>query len=137
MMPANMSAKLPHLLLAPSTIILRLADMTIRSTAVAGISKSVGALALCGVLIAVGSMITLGAADDPKNPSTPAKEPAKPLPTAAEGKQPTALPFIDPNAGPLPEGAIARNRLEPTAACRRSDGTEVFARREMAGIDIH
>ncbi len=108
MVPLNLSAKLPHLLCASSTIIDRLADSTIRSMAVAGLGKALGAVALCGALIAGASMMTLGAANGPKNPPTPAKEPAKDLPAAMEEKQSTASHFIDPDAGPLPEGAVAR-----------------------------
>jgi RNA polymerase sigma factor (sigma-70 family) len=81
---------------SPSAMALTLARGTIRSLTLAAVGKLAGALAACGLVVAG---LALGA--------TSGKEEPLPVPVAAS-QAGAELRLIDPDAGPLPAGAIAR-----------------------------
>lgn len=95
--PAAVSAgALASLSRSPSKTALTLARGTMRSLALAAVGKLAGALAVCGLVVAG---LAVGATADKEGPT--------PAPVAAP--QAAAEPrFIDPDAGPLPAGAVAR-----------------------------
>ncbi len=114
MVPTGVSATWQHLRTCPPKSVQQLADSTMRSMALAGMRKAFATFALCGMLIVGTTLMAMGIADDSKNPSSQTKEPVQNLSAAPEEKKEVASRFIDPNAGPLPEGAVARigsNRL--------------------------
>jgi RNA polymerase sigma factor (sigma-70 family) len=114
LVPASVTATWQQLCTSPPKSVQQLADTTIRSMALTGLRKAFAVTALCGILIAGTTLMAMGVADGPKNPPSPAKNTAQNSPPAPEEKKETASRFIDPNAGPLPEGAVARigsNRL--------------------------
>jgi RNA polymerase sigma factor (sigma-70 family) len=113
MVPTVVSAKWQHLRTCPPKSVQQLADSTMRSMALVGMRKAFATFALCGMLVVGTTLMAMGIADDSKNPPSQAKEPVQNL-SAPEEKKEVASRFIDPNAGPLPEGAVARigsNRL--------------------------
>jgi RNA polymerase sigma factor (sigma-70 family) len=94
--PAVSPDALMSLSRSPSVTVLALARATMRSLTLAAVGKLAGALAACGLVVAG---LAFGA--------TSGKEEPSPVPVVAPHA--AAEPrLIDPDAGPLPAGAVAR-----------------------------
>jgi RNA polymerase sigma factor (sigma-70 family) len=105
--PAGVFAAWQHRCASPPESVQHLADSTIRSMAVAGARKAAAVVALCGML-AVGTTLMAMGITNQGNPSPATNETAQNSSADPDKKNEDASRFIDPDAGPLPEGAIAQ-----------------------------